>query len=111
MEKKNLFILILIVVLLTLMSITLICCTTFKPIWEKELPAECNMTLNVYKMYYKTEDKSAIVPMTEACVKKLHRQSCQAEIFGADKDGNPNPVLYDDSKLYRNYTQCLSELK
>src|SRR4030042_5834049 len=88
-----------------------LCCNTFQPIWQDDLPAECNMTLNVYRMYYKTEDKSAIVPMTEACVKKLHRLSCQAEIFGIDEEGKSNPVLYDDAKLYRNYNECLKELK
>jgi hypothetical protein len=110
MKKYYIIAAILILVIFVLSGVFL-CCNTFKPIWNDQLPAECNMCLNVYKMYYKTEDKSAIVPMTEACVKKLHRDNCQAEVFGVNEKGEPNPVIYDDAKLYRNYTQCLSELK
>ena len=87
------------------------CCQTFKPIWIKELPSECNMSLNTYRMYFDSKDKSGSVPAFDYCIKKLHRQSCQAEVFGVDAIGKPNPVLYDDTKLYRNYSQCLQELK
>jgi hypothetical protein len=109
MNKKYLIIIAALVLILFVLS-GIICCS-FKPIWIEDIPGECNMTLNVYKMYYKTADKSAIVPMTEACVKKMHRLSCQEEVFGVNEKGDPMPVQYDDPKLYRNYTQCLSELK
>jgi hypothetical protein len=108
--NKNYIIAALIVVILIVVSSVLFCCS-FRPIWIKDIPDECNMSLNVYKMYYKTADKSAIVPITDACVKKLHRLYCQSEVFGIDESGKPRPVLYDDPKLYRNYGQCLSEIK
>jgi len=89
----------------------LLCCNTFKPIWIEELPPECNMYLNVNKMYYSAKDKSATVPAYDYCIKKLHRKSCQAEVFGVDDKGEPLSVNYDDPKLYRSYTQCLAELR
>lgn len=94
-----------------LISNVFFCCKSFEPIWIEELPDECNMALNIYKMYYDVKEKSAIIHITNLCVKRIHRDSCQAEVFGIDKDGKPNPVIYDDAKLYRNYGQCLSELK
>lgn len=87
------------------------CCKTFEPIWIDELPDECNMAMNIYRMYYTADDKSAIVYISNICVKKLHRNACQVEIFGTDENGNPKPVDYEDAKLYRAYTQCLSELR
>ncbi len=100
-----------VVIMLIVIVLCIVVCCSYRPIWKSELPAECNMTLNMYKMYYDVKDKSAIIPPTDICYKKLQRLSCQAEIFGINNDGNPNPVNYDDPKLYRNYTQCLSELK
>ncbi|PKL40758.1 MAG: hypothetical protein CVV44_03890 [Spirochaetae bacterium HGW-Spirochaetae-1] len=86
-------------------------CKSFDPIWIEELPAECNMSLNAYKLYYQAKDKSATVPPSEACYKKLHRIYCQGEAFGISEDGKANPVDYQDAVKYRNYEQCRSELK
>jgi hypothetical protein len=109
--KNKIIITAIIITAIIIIAISFTCCTTFKPIWIKELPAECNMCLNTYKIYYSTKDKSATVPAYDYCIKKLHRQSCQAEIFGIDATGKPNPVLYEDQKLYRNFNECLKELK
>jgi hypothetical protein len=111
MNKKHIIITAIIIIVLTIMAISLTCCMSFKPIWKAELPAECNLCLNTYKMYYDSKDKSATVPAYDYCIKKLHRLSCQTEVFGVDDKGKPNPVLYEDAKLYRAYSQCLSELK
>jgi hypothetical protein len=98
--------------LLIIVVISLVCCKTqFKPIWEDRLPAECNMTLNTYRLYYNSADKSAVMPSSDFCYKKLHRLFCQGEVYGYDEKGNPNPVDYNDSKKYRDYSQCMSELK
>ncbi len=111
MNKNYLILSGLILCALVIFSALFTCCQTFKPIWIKELPAECNMCLNTYKIYYSTKDKSATVPAYDYCIKKLHRKSCQAEVFGVDDKGEPLSVNYDDPKLYRSYTQCLSELR
>jgi len=110
MNKKHIITAV-IVIVLVIMAISLICCMSFKPIWKDELPAECNMCLNTFKMYYESKDKSATVPAYDYCIKKLHRLSCQGEVFGTDDKGNPLPVEYDDLKKLSNYTRCLSELK
>ena len=108
---KVLFICI-VVIFLTLSAPAIITgCRTYKPVWIDELPDECNMTLNAYKIYYNTEDKSATVGLTDACLKKLHREYCRVEVFGVDLDGNPNPVDYNDVIKYRNFSQCLAEIK
>jgi len=87
-------------------------CKTFEPIWLDELPAECNMSLNAYRMYYQSADKSAVMPSTDFCFKKIHRLFCQEEVFGYKPDGKTlNPVDYQNPVLYRNYEQCRSELK
>lgn len=96
-----------------MLSSGLIGCKTYEPIWIKQLPPECNMSLNSYKLYYDSKDKSATVIPSDYCYKKLHRMNCQAEFFGF-KDvntGELNPVDYDNPKLFRNYSQCMSELK
>lgn len=110
MNKKQLIIGIIIGLAIVLLFGGLICCT-FRPIWIKELPPDCNMTLNTYRMYYDSKDKSGAVPAADYCYKKLHRLACQKEVFGYDENGKPNPVDYADTAKYRNYTQCLSELK
>lgn len=110
MKKYYIIAAVLILVIFVLSGVFL-CCNTFKPIWIEKLPAECNMCLNTYEIYYKTKDKSATVPPYDYCIKKLHRLSCQAEVFGVDEKGNPNPVDYEDLKKLSNYTRCLSELK
>ena len=109
--KNKIIILSLVLLITGIISGSFICCTTFKPIWIEDLPDECNMSLNTYKMYYNSKDKSGSVPSYDYCIKKLHRLSCQTEVFGIDENGKINPVLYDDAKLYRNYSQCLNELK
>lgn len=78
---------------------------TFKPIWIKELPKECNMTLNTYRMHYNSKDKSGAIPSSNFCFKKLHREDCMQQYFPG------KPVDYNDLKNYRNYEQCRSELK
>jgi len=109
--KKILYYLIPAIICILVILGIFLCCNTFKPIWIKELPSECNMCLNTYEIYYKTADKSATVPPYDYCIKKLHRLSCQAEVFGVNKEGKPNPVDYEDLKKLSNYTRCLSELK
>ena len=87
-------------------------CKTFEPIWDERLPAECNMSLNTYKLFYETKDKSATVPSSDYCFKKLHRLFCQGEVFGYKEDGKtPKPVDYNNSSKYRDYEQCKAELK
>ena len=87
-------------------------CKTFEPIWDERLPAECNMSLNTYKLFYETKDKSATVPSSDFCFKKLHRLFCQGEVFGYKEDGKtPKPVDYNNSSKYRDYEQCKAELK
>lgn len=92
-------------------------CTLFQKeyaptVWEKNLPPECNMSLNAYKLYYNSNDKSATVPPSDFCFKKLHRLFCQEEVFGRNiETGILNPVDYENNKLYRNYEQCKAELK
>jgi hypothetical protein len=86
-------------------------CCSFRPYWNDKLPAECNMSMNMLKAYYGSKDKSAVMPATDFCYKKLHRLSCQGEVFGFDEKGNPNAVDYTDAAKYRNYSQCLAELK
>jgi len=111
MNKKHIIITAIIVIVLVVMAISLTCCMSFKPIWIEKLPDECNMCLNTFEMYYNSKEKSGVAPAYDYCIKKLHRINCQTEVFGTDEKGKPNPVLYDDPKLYRNYSQCLAELK
>jgi hypothetical protein len=85
-----------------------ICCNTFKPIWNDKLPAECNMSLNLYRTYYKADDKSGTVTMSTACIHKLRRLECQELIFGKDENGK---ILFDieDKNKLTEYYRCLSE--
>ena len=93
-------------------SVLLFVACSFRPtVWEENLPAECNMTLNTYKLYYSSKDKSATVPGADFCYKKLHRLYCQEEVFGRNAYGGINAVDYNDSVRYRNYSQCMSEIK
>ncbi|MCK9282591.1 MAG: hypothetical protein M0P71_18395 [Melioribacteraceae bacterium] len=110
MNKKYLIILFAILAIF-LVSTIFLCCQTYKPIWIKDIPIEYNMILNTNKMYFDSKDKSGAMPQIELYIKRLHRMECQAEVFGTNEKGLPNPVNYDDSKLYRNYSQCLQELK
>jgi hypothetical protein len=87
-------------------------CKTYEPVtWNDKLPPDCNMTLNTYKLYYGSTDKSATVPDATYCYKKLHRLFCQEEIYGRDKDGKILPVDYDNAKKFRDYTQCKDEIR
>lgn len=86
-------------------------CKTYEPIWVKELPPTCNMTLNTYRLYYDSNDKSATVPSSEACNKLMVKLMCQEMHFGLDANGKLNPVDYGNSEKYRAYEQCRSELK
>jgi hypothetical protein len=100
--------------ILSVLLIMILCQGCIKPeyrptVWEKNLPAECNMALNTYKLFYDSKDKSGTVPPSEYCYKVIQRNDCRAEIFGVKPDGSPASVDYENSKLYRAYTQCLSE--
>lgn len=86
-------------------------CQTFKPTWEPKLPAICNMSLNEMQLFYASKDKSGAMAGAGMCYKILIRTICQAETFGIDEKGNPNPVNYDDAKKFRNYSQCMKELE
>ena len=86
-------------------------CKTFKPTWEPKLPAICNMSLNEAQLFYASKDKSGVMPGSAMCYKILIRTICQAETYGLDKQGIPNPVDYDDAKKFRNYSQCMKELE
>lgn len=101
---------ILILCIVVFLSLT-VSCKSFEPVWIKDLPPECNMSLNMMKLYYDSKDKSGAIPGTELCYKKLHRLNCQVETFGWRDDGVPNPVDYGDPKKYRDFSQCLAELK
>jgi len=83
---------------------------SYKPIWIKELPAVCNMSLNTYRLQYKSKDKSGTVPGTLYCFKKLHRLDCRGQHFGVDKNGKPNVVDYENFVPYKAYNSCLKEL-
>lgn len=109
--RKYLYYIIPVVVCLVIAVCAFFCCNTFEPVWKDELPAECNMCLNTYKMYYSAKEKSGAVPAYDYCIKKLHRINCQAEVFGYNENGKPNPVNYDDLKAYNNFMKCLLELK
>ena len=62
--------------------------------------------------HLETKDKSATVPSSDFCFKKLHRLFCQGEVFGYKEDGKtPKPVDYNNPSKYRDYEQCKAELK
>jgi hypothetical protein len=86
-------------------------CCSFKPVWVKELPPECNMSLNAMSLYYQAEDKSGAVPGMEACFSSLRKQKCQADVFGFDDKGKMKSVDYSDTIKYRNYSECQKELR
>jgi len=104
------FLLIVILGMIITTGMTVQGCKTFEPIWVDKLPAECNMSLNAMRLYYATSDKSGTVPPVDACYRCLNRLRCQAEVFGLNDKGEPNPVIYTGNK-YRDFEQCRSELK
>lgn len=117
-DWKNFFLCIVAIVIWSLVLAGLLAvvnlagCKTYEPtVWNDKLPPECNMTLNTYKLYYSTADKSATVPASDYCYKKLHRIYCQEEVYGLDKDNRPNPVDYGNPVKYRDYSQCLTEVR
>jgi hypothetical protein len=108
---KNIII-ICVVILLTVISGGLFYCCSFDPVGDIDsLPPECQTALNIAKLYSKAEDKSAVVKPFEYCYKCLHRIRCQAEVFGVDEKGNPNPIDYTQQGKYRDYNECLKELQ
>jgi hypothetical protein len=107
MNKKYLIIFFIVLALLLASAIFFRC--SFNPIWRKELPAECNMTLNCYRFYNKVEDKSGTVLMTEACKNKLKRIDCQIQVFGKDDKGSPLPFDIEDKAKMSEYYRCLNE--
>lgn len=110
-KRIGLVILTLLVIVFLVFGTGLLCCKSFEPIWIKDLPPECNMSLNAVKMYYDSKDKSGAAPVIDYCYKCLHRIRCQAEVYGYSQGGQLNPVDYSDAKKYRDYEQCRSELK
>jgi len=92
-------------------GLSIVGCRTFKPIWIDQLPAECNLMLNTYKLYYNAKEKSATVPSSIYCYKKIRRLSCREQVFGLDKDGYPNKVDYQDFTPYKEFNSCMSELR
>lgn len=83
-------------------------CTTFKPIWVKELPPECNMSLNMASLYYKAGDKSGVVPASTACLYAIKELKCSAEAYGLDKEGQPNLVDQADQTKYTRFLNCMA---
>lgn len=111
-DFKNIIIGVVIFALLVLLNLSLYMgCKTFKPTWESKLPTICNMSLNEMQLFYASKDKSGAMAGAGMCYKILIRTICQAETFGIDDKGNPNPVNYDDAKKFRNYSQCMKELE
>ena len=101
----SLFMIVLLIVLICLVAL-FAGCKTYEPVpWNDKLPPQCNMALNTYKLYYSSPDKSATVPDATYCYKALHREECRLEVYG------DAPVDYNDATKYRNYTQCLAELR
>lgn len=116
LNKAVSFILIAIVFVMAYISIGFVGmtlgCKTFEPtVWEDKLPPECNMSLNTYKLYYNTSDKSATVPSSDFCFKVLQKLRCQEEVYGLDNNGKLNPVDYNNPGKYRDYVQCKEEIK
>ena len=94
--------------ILILILFSMVCCNSFKPVWVDELPRECNMSLNVIKLYYDSKDKSGAVPGIEECYQCLKRTRCQENVYGRTEKGL-NPVDYSDVVKKNYYLQCLSE--
>lgn len=93
---------------------SLVSCNTFRPVWIKELPPECNMALNAFKMYYDSKDKSGSVIPVERCYACLKKLRCQAMVYGADSNGRPRPITYRSAdaemqKKYESYKECLAD--
>jgi len=84
-------------------------CSSFKTVpWNDKLPAQCNMALNLLVMHYKSDDKSgSVVPVSE-CFSRLKILDCQVEVFGKDKDGNPNRVEYENAVKFSYFQSCLT---
>jgi len=79
---------------------------SFSPVRIDGLPEECNLAYSAMRLVDgKTVDKSlAMVPM-ERCAAVLQRERCKSEVYGS------GPVDYNDAKKYRDYSECLKELK
>ncbi len=79
----------------------------FRPVQIEGIPQECNMAYSAMRLTDgKNIDKSiAVIPM-ERCAAVLMRDRCRNEVYGKDA-----PVDYRDASKYRDYTQCMSELK
>ena len=86
-------------------------CMSFDLIWEDRLPPECNMSINMLNMYYKSDEKSAVAVPMDYCFKCLRRIRCQGEVFGFDENGNPNPVDYNDLNKLNNFNRCMEQLQ
>jgi len=109
--KKFKWMIVLIILLgLAIIAGNLICCS-FSPIWIKELSPEMNIAFNIDNANRKNSDKTAVNNAYNKVFESIRRTQCQKEIFGIDEKGNALPVQYDDPKLYRNYQECLKELK
>lgn len=86
-------------------------CCGYRPYYNKDASAEYNMAINAMKLADATKNTSIAVDPMKFYYSSLNRDKCRKEIFGADKEGNINPVDYSDAKKYRDYNECLKELK
>lgn len=77
----------------------------FEPVRIDGIPEECNLAYSVMRLYYKSGDKSASVEIFNRCYAVLQRCRCKDEIYGK------LPVDYNDAKKYRDYSECLKELR
>lgn len=103
---KNIAIGLLIIATGILGAFFFVSCKTFEPIWIKDLPPECNMSLNVIKTYHASEEKSGTVIPVSECFSALKELSCRAEAFGLDKEGRPNLVDQFNRDKYTHFLNC-----
>lgn len=96
----------LIVAIMAALFLLLLTSCTFSPVRIDGLEEECNLAYSAMRLIDgKTVDKSlAIIPI-ERCSAVLQRKRCKAEVYGI------NPVDYNDPKKYRDYSECLKEMK
>ncbi len=97
-------------IIISLIFIGSIGCTSFKPIVIPGWTDECNVMATMAKLEESDKEKKLASLAMPICFKSIKRRDCQAEIYGIDPVNKKiNSVNYDDPKLYRNYTQCMAE--
>jgi hypothetical protein len=110
MNKAQFIFGIIVGLVLTLLVCNL-CCCGFRPYTNKDMTPEYNMAINAMKLADSTKNTSIAVEPMKNYYSSLNRDKCRKEIFGVDEKGNINPVDYNDAKKYRDYNECLKELK